>query len=342
MLPVLLAASLLTPSEAAVQVEPTRVSDVVSHLSGGSDIDGAAIESRHILHPDHDRAGDWLQGRFEAIDGLEVQAEPFSALGEDDLRNIIADLPSAAAEPAGRIVFAAHWDSTASAEDDWEAATTPAPGADDDASGIAVLLEAATLLAAYEPGFAYDLRFIAFDAEEVGLVGSFHHVDALDEPVDVAIVFDPVGYNPGGSGLLWFAYHADWPEAGDEFLASADAIGTWLDVSGVNQASIGGDDRSDHFPFWDAGIPAIHIGSFPQPPAYHTSGDTLEVVDSAFLAEVAAIAAAHAVRLAEPLEPIEEGDGCTGCDASAPRPLDGGILLVLAAVALGRRTWRRC
>ena len=57
---------------------------------------------------------------------------------------------------------------------------------------------------------------------------------------------------------------------------------------------------------------------------------------------VAAIATAHAVRLAEPLEPIEEGDGCTGCDASAPRPLDGGILLVLAAVALGRRTWRRC
>lgn len=342
MLPILLAAALLTPSEAAVEVDPVRVLDVVTHLAGASPIDGAEIDSRHILHPDHDAAGIWLADRFGAIDGLEVWTEPFEVPGASATRNIVADLRSPVAEPGGRIVFAAHWDSTASAEDDWNAATTAAPGADDDASGIAVLVEVATVLATYEPGFARDVRFIAFDAEEVGLLGSFHHVDALTEPVDVAVIFDPVGYNPGGSGLLWFAYHADWPSAGDDLGDSAAEIGTWLDLTGVNQASIGGDDRSDHFPFWEAGIPAIHVGSFPQPPAYHTSGDTLDVVDPAYLAEVAAIAVAHAVRLARPLEPPSEGAACTGCAASPVPPGGVGIVLALAAAGLRRRTWRRC
>jgi len=342
-LPLLLAAAtILTPADAAASVDGERVLDVVAHLSGAEPIDGAAVWSRHLLHPDHARAGAWLQARFEAIDGLEVRTETFTAVGTE-ATNIVADLPSAAEPSAGRIVLGAHWDSTASSEDDWDPLVTSAPGADDDASGIAVLLEVATLLAAYEPGFASDLRFLAFDAEEEGLLGSFHHVAGSTNPVDVAVIFDPVGYNPGGGGLLWFAYHEDWPEAGDDLVASAEEIDTWLDVSGVDQALIGGDARSDHFPFWQAGIAAIHIGSFPQPPAYHTSGDSLDVVDPAFLAEVAAVATAHAVRLAGPLEPSpDEGDGCTGCSAGAGRSSGIWIAVALAGAALRRRTCRRC
>jgi uncharacterized protein (TIGR03382 family) len=205
-----------------------------------------------------------------------------------------------------------------------------------------VLLEAATILASYPPGFAWDVRFLAFDAEEEGLLGSFHHVQELDEPVEVAVIFDPVGYNPGGAGLLWFAFHADWPEAGAALEASAEAIETWLDVSGVDQAIIGGDSRSDHFPFWQAGIPAIHIGSFPPPPAYHTSGDLLEVVDPRFLAEVAAVAVAHAVRLAEPLDPPVEGVGCSGCATASEPTGSAWMLLALAVTGIGRRSWLRC
>jgi len=338
-LPVLLAA-LLTPLDAAHAVDRDRPFETVEHLAGERPINGAPLRSRHIEHPDHAVAGAWVVEQFEAVDGLDVQTEGFSALGQDDLFNVIADLRSPLDAPEGRLVLGAHWDSTASFEDDWDPLTTEAPGADDDASGVAVLLEVARVLATHEGGFAWDVRFIAFDAEEEGLIGSYHHVEQLDVPVTTAVILDPVGYNPGDSGLLWFAFHASWPEAGDAFTSTAADLGTWLDVSGVDQDLIGGDARSDHYPFWLEDIPAIHVGTFPQPPAYHTSDDRPDVVDPQFLAEVTALVAAHAVSLAGPLEPEEpDGGACDGCSASLAGGAPGAtFLLLLAARARRQRT----
>lgn len=336
MLPVLLVA-LLTPAQAADQVDVDEVFETVESLAGDRPVRGAPLRSRHIEHPDHAVAGDWLVEQFEAIDGIEVRTEPFEALGQDDLFNIVADLPSPLAEPQGRLVLGAHWDSTASNEEDFDPLVTDAPGADDDASGVALLLGVARVLGAWEPGFAWDVRFVAFDAEEEGLLGSFHHVEELDVAVTTAVILDPVGYDPGSAGLLWAVYEPTWPEAGDSLLASAEGIGTWLDVHSVNEQSIGGDARSDHYPFWLEGIPAIHVGSFPMPPSYHTSDDRPDVVDPQFLREVTALVAAHAVGLAGPLEPIEEGAACEGCAAS----LSAGTAATALLLPLAAMWWRR-
>ncbi len=329
----LLAASLLTPADAAASVDGDRVFATVEAL--------ASFPSRNIAHPAHADAAAYLRDELASIEGLVVTEEPFSALGQDDLVNFVADLPAANGDPRGRLVFGAHWDSTASLEGDWDPAVTPAPGADDDASGVAVVLETARVAAAWAPGFAWDLRFILFDAEEEGLVGSFHHVDELDDPVDAVVILDPVGHDPAGERRLWFAYHSNWPEVGDAWVETGAEVGSFLDLAGVDEALIGGAERSDHFPFWEAGIPAIHVGTFPLPATYHTSGDLPAVIDPAFLAEAAAVAAAHAVRIGEPLalEDDAAGDACAGC-GHAGRSAAALPLLLLAVAAHRRRSSR--
>ncbi len=276
----------------------------------GRDPTGAGdhIVSRSIFHPGVDLAATWLVQAFVDA-GVEPRLHAFEAAGEAGLVNIVVDLPGVEPE-LPLLVVAAHYDSTASLSEGWEASLDPAPGADDDASGVVVLLELARLL--QDVPRRRSVRLVAFSAEEVGLVGSELYVEELverGEDVHLALVLDPVGYNPGD--VLWFVWNAA-SEAEALELQAAGALVDGLDVLGVDEALIGGDQRSDHAPFWAAGFPALHLGSYPQPPSYHTLEDELEVVDTAFLAKVASVTFQHVVALADP---VEEADAI-GCGAA--------------------------
>lgn len=110
----------------------------------------------------------YIQSVLEAM-GYDVQRQPFSFTSDDgeDLasQNIIA--VKAGASPQ-EIIIGAHYDST----DD-------ASGADDNASGVAVLLEAASIASQTETN--YTIRFVAFGAEESGLNGSDYYVSRLSK-----------------------------------------------------------------------------------------------------------------------------------------------------------------
>ncbi|MCO4744872.1 MAG: Zn-dependent exopeptidase M28 [Proteobacteria bacterium] len=314
------------------QVDPARIEADLRELTGEAELaDGTRLISRSVKHPQIERAERWVVERFEAIDGLTVWTEAFdTSTSPYELHNVIAELPGT--DPAlAPMVLMAHYDSTASLDDGWDASTDPAPGADDDASGVATLLEAARVLSTWEPGFERSVRFVAFSAEEVGLVGSFAHVAALEasgETVHLALAFDPVGHNPGDSDVLWFSYDARWVAEADAIEALAeDAVD--IDVTGVDQDLFGGDERSDHFPFWEAGMPALHIGTFPLPPSYHTGEDTIDQVDLTFLTEVVILATSRASAEAEPLEQV---GGCSCNHAGS-----GGLLALALAGVLTRR-----
>jgi hypothetical protein len=183
------------------------------------------------------------------------------------------------------------------------------PGADDNASGVAVLLATARALARSEAPVA----FVAFNAEEDGLLGSrdfvAHGLNELHIRPVVAHVLEMVGFRsraPRSQRLP-----LPWPtrrfDTGD-FVAivgspeSAAALGRvmrtdasprprcvslqqWLRMDAVLPAL----RRSDHFPFWTSRIPALlwtDTADF-RNPHYHHASDTPETLDYDFMAEVA-------------------------------------------------------
>jgi hypothetical protein len=109
-------------------------------------------------------AGEYIYGAFTAL-GLEnVGFEVFgSGLGS---RNVVGEKPGASF-PDDILIICAHYDSTSGS------ALTLAPGADDNASGTAAVVEAARILAPVPLDFT--VRFIAFSGEEQGLYGSRYH-----------------------------------------------------------------------------------------------------------------------------------------------------------------------
>jgi len=324
----------------------------VSALSGASWAEVGdrvmRLESRHVAHADNVHAVDWIAEQLDDLAGVEVWTEDF-ALDAETRANVVAELAGSEPElPA--VLVTAHLDSTASASEGWDAETDPAPGADDDASGIAAVLEVARLMAAEPGGWRRTVRFVLFNAEEVGLVGSEAYVaDALTRGEEIAVVLqlDPVGYNPGGADLLWFSFDtvsAQHAEAIERLaLDLEDHLALPLRVDGIDEAAIGGDARSDHYPFWQAGIPALHFASFPQPPEYHTTEDDIDVVDPVFTAAVAGVVAAYAASIAEagPAPQADEADGSRACGAVSAglQTVSAPALLVSALVwlSLARR-----
>ena len=295
-------------------------------LTGETPLNGGEpLVSRYIHHPGNAAATTWLLSRFLQVGGLTVFEEPFEA--EDvELSNVIARLEGA--DPTlPSVILSAHFDSIASFSEGWDPAVDAAPGADDDASGIAAILECARLAVAQGP-FERAIEFIAFNAEEQGKLGSIHHVDHRSRAVEIVFNLDPVGFNPGD--ILFFAYDANSLDEADAYLAAAEALDLSFQVLGVDEVSIGGDTRSDHWPFWQAGDKALHIGSFPQPPTYHTIEDSYDVVDLDFLVGVTELTCARAIEAAGPAV------ASAGCD-TAVQQTALGFAGCLALVAIARR-----
>jgi Zn-dependent M28 family amino/carboxypeptidase len=227
--------------------------------------------------------------------GLSVESDYFSYRGRN-FRNIIG---RQSAQRAGSlIILGAHFDSVQGT-----------PGADDNASGVAVLLEAARLLA--RARVRSEILFCAFNLEELNMIGSGYFAKKLKsagKKVDAMMSLEMVGYTDSrpGSQKYPFGLKAFYPDRGD-FIG---AIGNWRSASllrrftrqmrqvrglSVETLSVPGNGGlipavrlSDHAPFWDAGYPALMITdtSFFRNPHYHGSTDTLETLNLDFMAKV--------------------------------------------------------
>jgi Peptidase family M28/PDZ domain/PA domain len=178
------------------------------------------------------------------------------------------------------------------------------PGADDNASGTAVVVGLARAFAA-AGGLDRTLVFTLFGAEELGLVGSGHYVRQPTIPLarTVAMLnFDMVGRLRDGKIRV---SGADSGRGLDEVVGRAITdLGAKAEVRGSPYAP------SDHSRFYSAGAPVLffHTGSHPD---YHQPGDTADKIDATGMARIAALGARIAERLAT-------GDRPTY--ATVPRP----------------------
>ena len=157
------------------------------------------------------------------------------------------------------------------------------PGADDNASGTAVVLELARAFAA-AGGAPRTLVFVLFSGEEIGLLGSRHYVRNPTVPIErtVAMInLDMVGRlgdRPLGVGGV---------ATGGGLKTVVDDVGRQLSLALADREAPGG--GSDHAPFYGAGVPVLffHTGAHPD---YHRPSDTADKIDADGLARVAAVA----------------------------------------------------
>ena len=227
--------------------------------------------------------------------GLIVESDYFSYRGRN-FRNIVGRLSPHRARSL--VILGAHFDSVQGT-----------PGADDNASGVAVLLEAARLLARARVGS--QVLFCAFNLEELNMIGSGYFAKKLKSAgakVAAMISLEMVGYTDSrpGSQNYPLGLKAFYPDRGN-FIG---VIGNWRSASllrrfarqmrqvrglPVETLSVPGNGGlipavrlSDHSSFWDAGYPALLVTdtSFFLNPHYHGSTDTLETVNFDFMAKV--------------------------------------------------------
>jgi Zn-dependent M28 family amino/carboxypeptidase len=238
---------------------------------------------------------------------LEVSAHPFEAMGET-YRNVIATLPASQGD-AAPLLIAAHYD------------TVPgSPGADDNASALAVMLEAARCLREVVPN--RDVRFIAFCLEEENLLGSLAYASWLRESkqeISGVIVLECVGYARAeeGSQRKPPGVPIAVPSVGDFLAIIGNQTSTGLvaavegaakqvsDLKTVSLVVPGNGEalpdtrRSDHAAFWHYGYPAVMLTDTAdfRNPHYHQPTDTLETLDLEFMDKVARAVTAAAIEL---------------------------------------------
>lgn len=172
-------------------------------------------------------------------------------------------------------VVGAHYDSRidASAETTDSAQMLPVPGANDGASGVAVLLELARVLPPAKNG---QLWLVFFDAEDQGhiddrewIMGSRLFVQELAQNPSRAVIIDMIG----DTDLQVFREHNSDPQITDQLWQAAYDLGYssyFIDQEKYNILD-------DHIPFIEAGIPAVDIIDFDYP-WWHTLSDTVDKV----------------------------------------------------------------
>jgi len=231
----------------------------------------------------HKSMGDWII-RSLSEGGWEVFIQPFEPLETVEARNILAVSGSGPA-----VIIGAHYDSRIFADADPDPARRgePVPGANDGASGVAVLMELARSLDVTASGKTICLVF--FDAEDNGripgwdwILGSRFFVSRLDalpkcSDPEFAVIVDMIGdadqqvYREKNS--TEFLVNAIWETA------SELGYGEWI----IDEPRFAMTD--DHTPFLEANIPAVDMIDFDYP-YWHTVEDTLDKVSAESLARI--------------------------------------------------------
>ena len=252
------------------QVDGARMRADLDRLVFFDPAAGAAagnLRTRHARRPETFASTAFLRQELAAVLGQEaVRLDTFRIEPGDSLmHNVVGELRGTDLE-AGYWVVCAHYDATGSLSRlshmarigegrvAWDWRRHPAPGADDNGTGVVILLETARILS--QRSFPFSIRFIAFSGEELGLWGSRHYArgaGARRDRVLGVLNFDMVGFNDLVDRIeLVTNPSSAWIV---DLMAAAGRrydLGLRIDILEDRYAGL-----SDHAPFWAQGYDAI-------------------------------------------------------------------------------------
>ncbi len=218
------------------------------------------IISRHRDHPGNEKAFQFIKEKFQTY-GLQLDSLQFSSTGKN-----LFGIKEGMLYPDEKFIIGAHYDNVSGV-----------PGADDNASGTAAVMEAARVFSEYD--FPYTIIFALWDEEEQGLIGSDAYASSAassNENILGYINMDMLGWDGNNDNVADIHVRpvASSLALSDKAMAANIDYTIGLSIHLVNP----GISATDHASFWNNGFSAIGIneeydGDFN--PFWHTPSDTL-------------------------------------------------------------------
>jgi hypothetical protein len=255
--------------------------------------------------------------------GLACAYETFAfSSSQYQTRNIVATLPGKSV-PDKVVIVCAHYDSYSNNP------RNLAPGADDNASGTAAVLEIARILT--EAPLDYTVKFICFSAEEWGLYGSRHYAQqakSRGENIVGVVNMDMIAFTDSVNPVLEVYVNPASSWLGNRYLEAAATYAP-MSISKVNDSSA---TWSDHSPFWDQGYSALCAieEASDRNPYYHRTTDTLDKLNMNYCLSVTRASLAATADLARPF--IDRPLPPTGLEARSQ--IVGSLFAAVKSVSL--------
>jgi hypothetical protein len=315
------ASDYLTIAEMVRAVSAENLMDTVADLQENRDIDlpDKLYKSRYCLRvrdtddPSDgacDNAADYIFNKFASYGFADVEYDPFihevEEQGHYRMRNVVATLPGRGPGSDKVYIVCSHYDSIAGLQAGWmwDWKNLPAPGADDNASGTAAVLEAARILSGYE--FNSTIKFIAFSGEELGMFGSKHYAmsaAALGNRIVGVINLDMIAYDPDELDVDVVA-NEDSQWLANAIYNTGENYNIDLAINRIVDPEM---VLSDHSPFWKSGYNAVlmiedsdkHSDEFS--PVNHTPDDTIDKLNFELALKTTRLAVATVAQLADPI-----------------------------------------
>lgn len=337
------------PAEYSGQVgdQPRDVNPLITHMVGALTDDLAmshwnaivgATMTRYSTSAGCQDATQMVSDTFASL-GLATEFQPHTS---GHAPNVVATLLGTV-HPEEEVIVIGHLDDMP--------ASGLAPGADDNASGSAMVTTLAEVMSCYQ--FERTIRFITVTGEEFGLYGSEDYADQAATNGDQIIAVlngDMIGWEGNGTPS-----HEDLDvnqNTASEWLGDlmADLAATYPTGAVINNFTCNSMAYSDHWPFWQNGFAALcgitdnegfcsQSGSYP---VYHTSGDTIAACGAgapafigsamrAYLATAATLAIPAGSNVAPPTGAVATAAGDNAIDVSWTPPVGANQFLVARA-----------
>ncbi|MGQ9810582.1 MAG: M28 family peptidase [bacterium] len=311
-------------------VDAVSQTNISSHVQRLQD-----FRTRYASHDSCQAAANWIKAGFESYGIDSVFFHHFSSTYKD---NVVAVIPGRG-NPNKIVVIGGHYDS-------YTSNPSNCPGADDNATGTACVLECARILSQHE--FNYTITLIAFGAEEMGLIGSEAYASeaaSRGDDIIAMVAVDMIGYLASGDQMdldIISNTSSQWIRN-----LAFDVTGTYVPGFSSVQGSLPSGASSDHASFWAHGYDAVlffeDTGSYS--PYIHTTNDVVGLsYNSPTLAENSVkVAVGLVATLAEPFTiaithtPLENTEDTQNpyrvvANIVSAEPLNGDSLFVFYSV----------
>lgn len=246
------------------------VSTIVESVSGArwfADLQKLSAMNRYSRGSSIQQAQKYIEDALTALPGISVTSQSFS-MGSTTAFNVIGTM-SGTTRPDEWIIVGAHYDSIS------QATSTGAPGAEDNGSGAAGMLELAKVFSETRPETS--ILFIGFSGEEQGLKGSYAHVakvisEGNKDKIKAVLTMDMIGYTRDSDLDCLLESDQRGSALFPVMAAAARQFTTLRMVTSLNPWG------SDHVPYIEKGIPSLLVieNDWNEYPAYHKTNDNIE------------------------------------------------------------------